>query len=178
MAGRGPAPDPSAERSSLSRVKQPDLDLVGPLEIPELPEDLELLPATREWWDAYWISDVAKAVQADTDARGVIRLAWLYDERDRVASTLRKLDSPTAVGSQGQMIIHPLTKYLGQLDGEIRQLEDRFGLSPRARIALGIELTKARRSLADLYKSGDPKKGEKKEAQPAKLELIGGDDLE
>jgi hypothetical protein len=53
-------------------------------------------------------------------------------------------------GSQGQLVLHPLTKYVAQLDGEIRQLEDRFGLNPKARIALGLELTKARRSLDDL----------------------------
>ena len=53
-------------------------------------------------------------------------------------------------GSQGQPRINPLFTTIATMDAEIRQLEDRFGLSPRARLALGIQLGEAHRSLADL----------------------------
>ena len=37
-----------------------------------------------------------------------------------------------------------------QLDEEIRQLEDRLGLTPRARLQLGITFSEAAKSLDDL----------------------------
>lgn len=53
-------------------------------------------------------------------------------------------------GASGQPVVSPLQKVLVHLDGEIRQLEDRFGLTPLARLRLGIAIGDAARSLDDL----------------------------
>lgn len=168
MAGRGKPASRDAIRPAAGRTRKPELALAGKLEMPDPPAGL--LEETEEWWRAYWSSDLARAVQNDTDLPSLSRLAWLMDERLRSARALRTLSTPVSMGSQGQAVLHPLTKYIGQLDAEIRQLEDRFGLNPRARIALGIELTKARRSLDDLY---DDEKGK---VEPS-LEVLDGADL-
>ena len=54
------------------------------------------------------------------------------------------------IGSQGQAVINPLYSALLKVDAEIRQLEDRIGMSPKSRISLGISIGQAKKSLADL----------------------------
>lgn len=152
MAGRGVLPKP--DRVRRNRPKKPELALVGELDVPAPP--IGLLKATRTWWLDFWRSDLAKALQADTDRQALERLATLYDERERTYRVIRRLrGGPVAHGSQGQLVLHPLAKYLATTDSEIRQLEDRFGLNPRARIALGLQLTQARRDLEDLWDDAD-----------------------
>jgi P27 family predicted phage terminase small subunit len=168
MAGRGPTPKPG-RRLRRNRPKSPELAIVGELEAPKPPKGL--LRDTRAWWFAFWGSDVAKAVQADTDVHALERLARLKDERERTYRIVQKLPTgPTAIGSQGQLTLHPLAKYLATCDAEIRALEDRFGLNPRARLSLGIQLTQARRNLEDLFTGID-----RDEAPP--LVDLTGDDL-
>ena len=53
-------------------------------------------------------------------------------------------------GSKEQPVLSPLLGYVLSLDAEIRQLEDRFGLTPRARLQLGVTFGEAHRSLAEL----------------------------
>ena len=47
-------------------------------------------------------------------------------------------DGRVSIGSQGQMVLSPWARDLRTIDGEIRQLEDRFGLNVRARGALAV----------------------------------------
>lgn len=44
------------------------------------------------------------------------------------------------VGSQGQLKIHPLAERLLKLEATITALEDKLGLTPRARAQLGIAI--------------------------------------
>ena len=47
-------------------------------------------------------------------------------------------------------MINPLYSAMLKLDAEIRQLEDRIGMNPKSRVALGISIGQAKKSLADL----------------------------
>jgi hypothetical protein len=58
-------------------------------------------------------------------------------------------------GSQGQPVASPLFKVAMALDSEVRALEDRYGLTPAARLKLGIRLGEAARSLEDLARDLD-----------------------
>ena len=148
MGARGPVPKQRPLRRN--HPKKAELAIVGELEVPKPPKGL--LRDTRAWWFAFWRSEVAKAVQGDTDVQALERLAKLKDERERTYRVIHAMPAgPTALGSQGQLVLHPLAKYLASTDGEIRALEDRFGLNPRARLSLGLQLTQARRRLEDLY---------------------------
>jgi hypothetical protein len=80
--------------------------------VPE-PAD-ELLPQTKQWWRSVWDSPVA-ALWLEADIGALERLAWLTDLTYRAAPQRHVLS-------------------------EIRQLEDRFGLSPLARRRLQLEL--------------------------------------
>lgn len=84
----------------------------------EAPELLgEFVAATRDWWVTVWGSPMA-AVWLEADVPALRRLAWLVDGVNRGESS-------------------------AALMGEIRQLEDRFGLSPRARRMLQWEVSQA-----------------------------------
>lgn len=91
---------------------------------------------TRERWRRYWASPISQLVEV-TDSPALERMFRLYDERDRAGRTLRR-QGPLVRGSQGQPVLNPVARYVAQCDAEIRSLEDRFGLSARARLQLGI----------------------------------------
>jgi hypothetical protein len=106
-----------------------------------------LLGASRDSWRSYWRSPIARIVQ-DVHLPQLTRLWQLRDERERCYRSLRK--ERIVKGSMGQPRRSPLWDAISGLDAEIRQLEDRFGLSPRAWLGLGVTLGEAARSLADL----------------------------
>ncbi|KKL73687.1 hypothetical protein LCGC14_2072380, partial [marine sediment metagenome] len=62
-----------------------------------------------------------------------------------------------------QPVLHPMGKVMNDLEKDIRQLEDRYGLSPKARAQLGITIGTAQRTLEDLNRDleldpeGDPR---------------------
>src|SRR5215213_9442178 len=73
--------------------------------------------ATREWWATLWRSPMA-AVYLEADVAALVRLARLKDDEER-----------------GEL---PATGLIA-----MQQLEDRFGLSPKARRALQWEVAQA-----------------------------------
>lgn len=77
-------------------------------------------------------------IAAAVDAAALERLFDLYDERERAYQDFRK--QRFVKGSQGQDVLNPLGRLITSLDNEIRQLEDRYGFSPRSRMNLGLEL--------------------------------------
>jgi hypothetical protein len=85
------------------------------------------------------------------DHPALLRLFTLLDERERCARAASK--QRLIKGSQGQPVLNPLLKQVAALDTEIRQLEDRFGLTPLARLRLGVTFGEAHRSLADLNRA-------------------------
>ncbi len=116
--------------------------------VPTAPADL--LASTRAAWDAFWTSEQAGLVMP-ADHPALLRLFDLLDERERCARAARK--QRLIEGSQGQPVLNPLLKQVAALDTEIRQLEDRFGLTPLSRLRLGVTFGEAHRSLADLNRA-------------------------
>lgn len=78
---------------------------------------------TRSWWSTMWSSPMA-AAWLDADVPGLVRLASLVE------------------------VVHTGKASAGVL-AEIRQLEDRFGLSPLARRRLQWEVSQAGGGSAD-----------------------------
>jgi phage terminase small subunit len=87
-----------------------------------------------------------------TDLPALERLFTLRDERARA---LRGYRARRLVVTDSGVALNPLLRVLKQLDAEIRQLEDRFGLSPIARLRLGVALGEAARSLEELLDDDD-----------------------
>ncbi len=112
---------------------------------PEPPSGL--LVGSVKSWERLWASPLA-ATYTETDVPALARLFELRDEMSRVNRVARK--SRLTAGHKAQPVLNPLLRYAETLAAEVRQLEDRFGLSPRARLTLGIQLGEAHRSLAEL----------------------------
>jgi P27 family predicted phage terminase small subunit len=107
-----------------------------------------LLVASKATWARFWSSPLAQIVVPDTDLSALTRLWSLYDERTRMYRAITR--ERVVRGSKGQPRANPLYAQMSALDSAIERLEDRFGLSPRARLTLGVILGDAARSLADL----------------------------
>jgi len=132
----GPPPKPA-----ISRTRQPRgsaLRMVQPLEdgrraVPKPPKGLSKPLAHA--WEVFWASPLA-AHTTEADLMALLRLFRLYQQRDnydRIGS-----EEPLVPGSTKQMTLNPLLRELDSLDTKILALEDRFGLSPRARLQLQV----------------------------------------
>lgn len=147
MGVRGPQPKPAAKRQRRNR--QPALAVVPEREIPKAPK--RMLGVTRDRWVTYWESDVAKVSQP-AHLPIIERLFIRYDERERAYRLVRK-EGRLTIGSQGQPVQHPMLKYIDDCDKEIRQLEDRLGLSPRAMLQMGTTFQDMLKSFEDRNRS-------------------------
>lgn len=130
-----------------------------------------MLPETLIRWPIYWASDVARAT-CEAHIPIVERLFIRYDERARAYATVRKQGRVTQ-GSQGQLVAHPLLKYIDACDAEIRQMEDRLGLSPRGMAQLGANFAHAQKTLDDLNQTMEaPDNTEDNDADP-RIQVVG-----
>lgn len=111
-----------------------------------------LLAPTAKSWTAFWESEAA-ALVLPADLPALERLFELRDERARCMRVARS--ARLVPGSTGQAALNPLYKLIPTLDAEIRQLEDRYGLTPMSRLKLGITFGEATRSLSDLNADTD-----------------------
>jgi P27 family predicted phage terminase small subunit len=140
-------PKPKPLRQNSERRDIGLVSIEGKLaEAPPAPKGL--LKSSVDTWVAFWRSPTARLVQADTDLPALIRLWSLYDEHERCYRASR--EDRLVLGSQGQYVLNPLYRQMVTLETEIRNLEDRFGLSPMARLKLGVTFGDAARSLADI----------------------------
>jgi hypothetical protein len=89
---------------------------------------------TTTEWQSFWTSPLAAALLPVTDEPAVRRLFGLRHERERMMRGWT----------------NPLYAQLASFDSEIRQLEDRIGLTPQVRLKLGISLGDAVRSLSEI----------------------------
>lgn len=123
-----------------------DIGIVSPREgaVPRAPT--EWSKETKKAWRGFWKSSVASVLDEKADMPAVIRLFSLYDEREHLAPLVRA--TPLVKGSQGQLRPNPLVAHIGQLDAGITALEDRFGMSPKARLQTGMQVEKPRASEA------------------------------
>ena len=137
---------PVDQREHRIRPKVVDIGAYKKRDIPQLKG--RYLKNTKLWWEDFWNSDLASAIDTKSDQSAVYRLATLIDERERVYKQAKK--DRLVVGSQGQVVLNPLYSAMLKIDAEIRQLEDRLGMNPKSRISLGIQLGQMKKTLADL----------------------------
>lgn len=143
MAGRGPTPKDRKRRQG-HRDKEPTKLTVVPdagagiprSRVPAAPRTWR--PEIRRAWKVFWTSPLAQLV-AETDHDTVRRLFGLKNDRALCQDVVAHAGHITK-GSQGQPVLNPVLRQIQAYDQAIRDLEDRFGLSPRARLTLGISL--------------------------------------
>lgn len=116
----GPLPAHPSQRRRRNRAPEMlQLPAEGSgLEAPELPGEAELSEWARNYWVSLWSSPMA-VVWIPMDVPGLVRLTRLQDRFMLGDASAAEL-------------------------AEIRQLEDRFGLSPGARARLRMEIPRSR----------------------------------
>jgi P27 family predicted phage terminase small subunit len=138
---------PLATRQGKSAPPPSLLLIPGDLEAaPEPPRGL--LKTTRETWQAYWSSQVSRAVDRAADAQRLERWIHAVDQWHRANRTLRRF--PLVKGSMGQPVLSPLADYVAKLERTIATAEEEFGMTPRARLRLGLHVADLARTAADL----------------------------
>lgn len=143
-AGR-PSTRKSVKQDERQQREAIVLALPASVKCPE-PSD-SWLPEVVSAWQAFWSSDVAAAVD-DALLPAVRRL---FDLRSRQAAAFSLYDAqPYVDGSTGQPRINPAFDAAMKLETAITALEDRYGLTSKAKVNLGLAFGQAQLTAADL----------------------------
>jgi P27 family predicted phage terminase small subunit len=148
MPAHKKSPEQLQRRNRPRAVDGELAELIGKRLDPEPPEAISAELAAE--WRALWAADLAtEYVESDVPA-----LRRMFILRDRVEKFDDEAleDGAVVRGSTGQKTIHPLLKEADALRSQILALEDRFGLSPMARLKLNISLGDAHASLDAMNK--------------------------
>jgi P27 family predicted phage terminase small subunit len=172
----GPAPKPADQRQrrnkrdigTLPPVPKAQLVSIESARIVPKPPD-GLLAITKAAWESFWLTPLAQLI-TPADRPALDRLFGLYDELDRIWRYARK--HRVTAGAAGQDVLNPLYKEADTLRSEVRALEDRFGLTPMARLKLGVKFGEAKRSLGDDDIDGEPDADANFEADAAAIDAI------
>ncbi len=148
MAGRPPK---RAERRQ-GHYTRPEMGLI-PAAAPSRPmpdPPAGLLKGSRQRWAAFWRSPVAPAM-IEADLPALSRWIVNVDEWTRAMRTFKR--ERLVKGSTGQPALNPLAGYLAQREAAIREAEEKFGMTPMARVRLGIAFGQAKLTAQELVKS-------------------------
>lgn len=160
---------PGARKTPETRQRRNTPDIgnaekaAGPAPTPPHPESRKLLVQTVRAWNEFWASDLSGLVLT-ADRPALARLFRMYDLRERMERQLLK--QPFVLGSTGQLVSHPAAKEIASLDGRIVALEDRFGITPLARLKLGVTFGQAAKSLEAINADFDLDEEEDAQADP------------
>jgi len=133
------------------RNRPPEL-VAPPKAMPTPAPPAGLTAATKRAWATFWESDVARVVES-TDLPALTRLFELHQERSELWRAYQ--EERLVKGSKGQPVLNPLAKMLAQVTSEIRTLEAAFGLTPAARVRLGLHFAAATKTLRELSEVPD-----------------------
>ena len=80
---------PVDQREHRIRPKLVDISAYKKRDIPQLRG--RYLKNTKLWWEDFWNSDLATAIDTKSDQQAVYRLATLIDERERIFKQAKKI---------------------------------------------------------------------------------------
>lgn len=148
MGSRGPLPKEEGKRQN--RRSRSNLKLIAQHDssasmVPEPPDGMSEVQVSS--WEEFWRSELSQLVKS-TDMGAVRRLWSYYQQHDDLTAVFDR--SRLVSGSQGQPRLNPALDGLMKLEGAILRLENELGLTPSARLRLGITFADATNSLDDL----------------------------
>lgn len=150
-----PGPAPKSPDRRQNRIKRPELGIVQalPVTIPEPPTGL--LKGTIDRWEAYWRSPVAQIARdsGGIDLPGLHRWILNVDEWTRAMRALRR--KRIVLGSMGQPTLNPLAGYISARESAIAAAEVAYGMTPIARLRLGIAVGQAKLTAQQMNKDLD-----------------------
>ena len=144
MGSRGPLPKEEGKRqnrrsrSNLRLIEQHD----PARPTPPAPDGMSSRQLAS--WQAYFDSQLSSLIK-ETDLPVVERLWRYYQQHEELTDIFDK--ARLVPGSQGQPRMNPAHDALMKLEGAIHRLENELGLTPSARLRLGITFSDAAMSL-------------------------------
>lgn len=147
---RGPAPNPNRRRTNEPTIPTTNLPASGRKgPPPELPELVELERAGTAWWQWAWATPHA-AAWSDGDLYVIARRASLEDDLATIAD-VENLDALMLTDADGDLVsIRVLRAIVSRLAAlcsgrlaimkEMRELDSRLGLTPKAMLDLRWEI--------------------------------------
>lgn len=148
MGSRGPLPKEEGRRqnrrarSNLRLIEQHDPSAVV---VPDPPDGLSDRQIGS--WTEFWHSELSQLVKS-TDHAPVRRLWAYYQQHEDLTAIFAK--GRMVAGSTGQPRLNPALDGLMKLETSILRLENELGLTPSARLRLGITFADAATSLERL----------------------------
>jgi P27 family predicted phage terminase small subunit len=136
---------PKADPQGHAARKPHEVALLPALPTPEPPATLGAVGV--KVWRSVWAAGGA-AYHGLTDSFTIERYCSLQERRFRFLDVL-DAEGWTTVGSQGQVVPHPMARLLTETEKMLTGLEDRLGLSPEARLRLGLAAQALRDDLDD-----------------------------
>ncbi len=134
--------------------------------MPDHPLGWEWNRAGRDAWNAVWASKAAGAIH-DGHAPGVMRYIELADQRQRLLEEVDEVGALIPGYKPGHYVKNPLLVEVARIDKDLLNLEDRFGMSLKAELNLGLSAAKtaatkgaatARRQAAEAKAQVDPRR--------------------
>lgn len=93
---------------------------------------------SKKRWADFWESRLADYVDPGADLHRLQRWIKDVDEFEKLRKAYNR--QRIVKGSQGQPRLNPIAQRLAQLEGQIKDAESQFGMTPAARLKLGIDL--------------------------------------
>lgn len=138
---------------------------VAPREVPLPPELDNLSDRLKEVWARMWQAPVAQLWDPDSDVMVLARLFRLYREDERLSEALdlhmehfmsnleNDLDRAPEYAAERSRFELPMFMARMRVATECRMLEQQLGLTPKARLSLGVALFVAGQSMSDHIKA-------------------------
>ena len=143
MGSRGPLPKEEGRRQRARSQKNNALIAAyEPAPIPDAPEGLSEPQLVA--WEEFFTSELSGLIKK-TDMPVVRRLWTYYQQHEDLTVIFEK--SKLVAGSTGQPRINPAHDAILKLEGAIHRLENELGLTPSARLRLGITFADATNSI-------------------------------
>ncbi len=133
MVGKRQAPPGELDYRRGGRVK-PLVQVASATIAPALPEGIGEHAAAA--WSAFWVSRVSGAIDLLADGEALRHWTLCVDEREKLRAAVTR--APLVTGRHDQLMLNPLFRRLRELNREIARAEEHFGMTPLARMRLGL----------------------------------------
>ena len=144
-----PKPATSRQGNSNNKVMISRATSLAP--VPDPPGTLG--PYGANLWRQLWES--GRGVYAETD-RMILERYCSLSERRRLLLSVLEDEGFLTQGSQGQTVAHPAARLVTEVESRLGPIEDRLGLSPESRMALGLTAIAHQDALTTFLEGGDP----------------------